>query len=59
MKRMTLTLLLAVLAPATLLAHPPDVGPLETLVSFDPQALETPENLVVDRSGTIYVSASP
>jgi sugar lactone lactonase YvrE len=56
MKRMTLTLLLAVLAPATLLAHPPDVGTLETLVSFDPQALETPENLVVDRSGTIYVS---
>ena len=44
------------LAPATLLAHPPDVGTLETLVSFNPQALETPESLVVDRSGTIYIS---
>ena len=46
MKKMTLTLALAVLAPATLLAHPPDVGTLETLVSFNPQALETPESLV-------------
>jgi hypothetical protein len=56
MKKMTLILLLAVLAPATLLAHPPDVGTLETLVSFNPQALETPESLVVERSGTIYIS---
>ena len=56
MKKMTLTFLLAVLAPATLLAHRPEVGTLETLVSFDAAALETPENLVVDKSGTIYVS---
>jgi sugar lactone lactonase YvrE len=56
MKKMTLTLVLAVLAPAALLAHPPDVGTLETLVSFNPQALETPESIVVDRSGTIYIS---
>jgi sugar lactone lactonase YvrE len=55
-KKLTLALMLAVLVPASLLAHPPNVGTLETLVSFNPQALETPENLVVDRSGTIYVS---
>lgn len=56
MKNLTLTLALALLAPAALLAHPPDVGALETLVSFNPEALETPENLVVDKSGTIYVT---
>jgi sugar lactone lactonase YvrE len=57
MKNLTLLLLLAVLAPASLLAHhPPDVGTLETLVSFNSQALETPENLVVDKSGTIYIN---
>ncbi|HSS75534.1 MAG TPA: hypothetical protein VLV54_02215, partial [Thermoanaerobaculia bacterium] len=56
MKKLTLTLALAVLAPASLLAHSPQVGTLETLVSFNPQALETPENLVVDRSGTIYIT---
>lgn len=56
LKNMTLLLTLAVLAPASLWAHPPDVGTLETLVSFNSQALETPENLVVDRSGTIYIT---
>jgi sugar lactone lactonase YvrE len=55
-KHLTLILLLAVLAPASLLAQPPDVGTLETLVSFSSQALETPENLVVDESGTVYVN---
>ena len=56
MKRLTLALVLAALAPAALLAHPPDAGALETVVSFDPLALETPENIVIEKSGTMYVS---
>jgi hypothetical protein len=56
MKNLMLALLLAALAPTMLLASPADVGTLETVVRFDPLALETPENLLIDRSGTIYVS---
>ncbi|HEX3553834.1 MAG TPA: hypothetical protein VIA62_11465 [Thermoanaerobaculia bacterium] len=56
MKKLTLSLVLVALAPAALLAHPPDAGTLETAVSFDPQALETPENIVIEKSGTMYVS---
>ena len=38
MKKFTLFLLLDILAPASLLAHPPDQATLETHVSFKPQA---------------------
>ena len=30
--------------------------PLQTVLTFDPAARETPENLAIDRDGTIYVS---
>jgi sugar lactone lactonase YvrE len=49
--------LLALFVPAGLLAHPPDApGMVETLVSFDASQLETPESLVFDRDGNVYIS---
>ena len=51
-----LALGLAVL-PSAVQAHPPDApGAVETLVSFDASRLETPESLVFDRAGNLYVS---
>lgn len=51
-----LVLALAALAPAALQAHRPDAGTVETVALFDVAALETPESLVIDRSGNVYVS---
>ena len=56
MKTFMPILALLALAPAALLAHPPDAGTVETVIRFNPQALETPENLVFDKSGTLYMS---
>jgi sugar lactone lactonase YvrE len=57
LKRTVALALLALAAPAVLLAHPPDApGPVETLVSFDASQLETPESLVFDRDGNVYIS---
>lgn len=45
------------LVPAIARAHPPNApGTVETLVSFDASQLETPESLVFDRSGNVYIS---
>ena len=47
---------LAVL-PSAAWAHPPDApGTVETLVSFDASQLETPESLVFDQAGNVYIS---
>ena len=52
-----LLLTLAVLAPAALLAHPPDAPSApETVVLFNPAALETPESIAIDRAGNFYIS---
>jgi sugar lactone lactonase YvrE len=52
-----LVLALLVLAPAGLLAHPPDTpSDAETLILFDPAALETPESIAIDREGNTYIS---
>ncbi|MEA2602573.1 MAG: hypothetical protein QOF89_3565 [Acidobacteriota bacterium] len=56
MKSLTLVLALSALAPVAVLAHPPDAGTVETVIHFNPQALESPENIVIDKSGTMYVS---
>src|SRR5829696_9608338 len=51
-----LALSLAVL-PSVAWAHPPDApGIVETLVSFDASQLETPESLVFDQAGNVYIS---
>ncbi|HEX2643043.1 MAG TPA: SMP-30/gluconolactonase/LRE family protein [Thermoanaerobaculia bacterium] len=47
---------LAALVPGAATAHPPDAPTLETLRLFDPAALETPENIVLDRAGNQYIS---
>ena len=53
---MLLALALAVV-PSAAWAHPPDApGTVETLVSFDASRLETPESLVFDREGNVYIS---
>jgi len=49
-------LALAALVPAAAWAHPPDAGRLETLALFNAAALEAPENLAIDRDGTIFIS---
>lgn len=52
-----LALALAALAPAALLAHPPDApSASETLVLFNSAALETPESIAIDRAGNVYIS---
>jgi sugar lactone lactonase YvrE len=48
-------LALALLAPGAQ-AHPPDAPVLETVADFDPSLLETPEGIVLDHAGNIYVS---
>src|SRR5215831_4808066 len=37
-------------------AHPPDAGSVQTLINFDGSKLEAPENLVIDRDGTIFMT---
>lgn len=57
LKRTAALALLVLAAPAVLMAHPPDApGSVETLVSFDASRLETPESLVFDREGNVYIS---
>jgi hypothetical protein len=46
---------LALCAVARLSAHPPS-GTLTTVALFDPALLETPESIVIDRDGTIFLS---
>jgi hypothetical protein len=45
------SLAVAILLPAAALAHPPDAGTLETVVSLDASQLEMPESLEIDREG--------
>ncbi|HEX7182423.1 MAG TPA: SMP-30/gluconolactonase/LRE family protein [Thermoanaerobaculia bacterium] len=46
-----------VLLPASgLLAHAPDAPSLETVASFNPAALETPESIAIDLDGNRYIS---
>jgi sugar lactone lactonase YvrE len=45
-----------VLLPAGVAAHPPDAPRLEVVAAFNPAALETPENLVFDRDGNLFLS---
>lgn len=49
-------LLILALAPAALLAHPPDAPSVETVALFDPSRLETPESIAIDRDGNIFIS---
>lgn len=49
-------LTLAALPSLPLLAHPPDAGTVDTVVLFDPAALETPESIAIDRKGNTYIS---
>lgn len=51
-----LAALALLLAPASVLAHPPDAGAVETVALFDFAALETPESIAVDVQGNLYVS---
>jgi sugar lactone lactonase YvrE len=58
-QRSVTVLCLVVATAATSILHavpPPPVGTLETLILFDPQAGETPESIVFDRSDTAYIS---
>jgi sugar lactone lactonase YvrE len=45
-----------IIGVSMLFAAPAAAAPLQTLVAFDPAAHETPENLAIDRDGTVYVS---
>jgi sugar lactone lactonase YvrE len=54
---LTLFALSLAVLPFAVWAHPPDApGPVETLVSFDASQLETPESIVFDKAGNIYIS---
>lgn len=49
--------LLSLALPAGLFAHPPaPAGTLETLALFNPAQLETPESVVFDRAGNLFLS---
>jgi sugar lactone lactonase YvrE len=47
---------LTLASAAGLQAHPPDVGSLEVLATFDASHLETPESIAIDLDGNIYIS---
>ncbi|MFL6195522.1 MAG: SMP-30/gluconolactonase/LRE family protein [Thermoanaerobaculia bacterium] len=52
-----LSALILAAIPAAAFAHPPDApGTPEVVASFNPAALETPESIVFDRDGNIYLS---
>ena len=56
--RFILALMVALLAGSatSLLAHPPDVGTVETIALFNAAALETPESIAILPDGTKYIS---
>jgi sugar lactone lactonase YvrE len=45
-----------IIVTALLVAPAAGAAPLQTLVAFNPAAAQTPENLAIDRDGTVYVS---
>ncbi len=56
--RFMLALTMALLAGSalSLLAHPPDVGTVETVALFNAAALEAPESIAILPDGTQYIS---
>ena len=55
-RRLLAALALAALPSLPLLAHAPDAGSVDTVVLFNPAALETPESIAIDREGNFYIS---